>query len=340
MEKPVTDTPPSPQLFLDVVSAFQRTAALKGAIDLDLFTALGGGARGVEEIADRCRASRRGIRILLDYMVILGFVRKEKDEYTLTRDSAAFLDRRSPTCLAGMIDFRLSPTILESFRDVAAAVRKGGTVAPSEGSLAPSHAMWLDFAKAMAPMVVPMAEKIAEFLDAGSKRKMKVLDIAAGHGLYGITVAKQNPNAEVVAVDWPNVLEVAKENAEKAGVGKRHRGLPGSAFDVKLGDGYDAVLLTNFLHHFDAPTCEKLLKKIHAALAPGGRVATVEFVPNDDRVTPPESAGFALTMLVNTPAGEAYTFKELERMFKSAGFSASELHRLPPQVNAVVISKK
>jgi len=340
MNQPVAGTAPSPQRFFDVVHAFQRTAALKGAIDLDLFTAIGGGAGTIEELADRCRASQRGIRILCDYMVILGFVTKESGEYALTADAAAFLDRRSPMCLAGTTEFLLSPTILESFRDVAAAVRKGGSVAPGEGSLAPSHAMWIDFAKAMTPMMTPMAEQIAGLLDAGSKLKMKVLDIAAGHGIYGITLAKRNPNAEIVAVDWPNVLEVAKENAEAAGVAKRHRALPGSAFDVKFGDGYNAVLLTNFLHHFDAPTCEKLLKKIHAALAPGGRVVTVEFIPNDDRVTPAESAGFALTMLVATPAGDAYTFKELERMFKNAGFTGSELHRLPPLINAVVISKK
>ena len=97
------------------------------------------------------------------------------------------------------------------------------------------------------------------------------------------------------------MLQVAKRNAEKAGVQDRYELLPGSAFDVPYGGAYDAVLLTNFLHHFDHPANVSLLKKVHTALKPGGVAATLEFVPNDDRVSPPQSASFALTMLgINT----------------------------------------
>jgi 2-polyprenyl-3-methyl-5-hydroxy-6-metoxy-1,4-benzoquinol methylase len=114
--------------------------------------------------------------------------------------------------------------------------------------------------------------------------RIEVLDIAAGHGLYGIAFAKLNPQAKITAVDWRNVLQVATENAAAAGVGSRHRTIPGSAFEVDFDGTYDVVLLTNFLHHFDVPTCEAVLKRLHAALRPGGRAAILEFVPNDDRV--------------------------------------------------------
>src|SRR5207248_3593706 len=113
----------------------------------------------------------------------------------------------------------------------------------------------------------------------------------------GVTLARHNPKAKIVAVDWANVLQVAKENAQKAGVADRHSLLPGSAFEVDFGKDYDIVLITNFLHHFDLPTNEKFLKKVYAALKPGGRAVILEFVPNEDRVSPPESAGFALVML-------------------------------------------
>ena len=106
-------------------------------------------------------------------------------------------------------------------------------------------------------MALP-AELMARLVDPEAKQKLKILDIAAGHGFFGIAFARHNPNVEVVAVDWANVLEVAKENATKAGVADRYSTIPGSAFDVAYGDGYDLVLLTNFLHHFDPPTCEKL----------------------------------------------------------------------------------
>ncbi|HXM36992.1 MAG TPA: methyltransferase, partial [Pyrinomonadaceae bacterium] len=125
-----------------------------------------------------------------------------------------------------------------------------------------------------------------------------------------------------------------------AGVADRHGAIPGSAFDVDYGTGYDVILLTNFLHHFDPPTNEKLLRKVHAALANGGRAVTLEFVPNEDRISPPEAAGFSVMMLGSTPSGDAYTFAELERMASNAGFARSEIHSLPPTIQSVVISYK
>ena len=99
--------------------------------------------------------------------------------------------------------------------------------------------------------------------------------------------------------------------------------IPGSAFDVEFGREYDLVLIPNFLHHFDWNTCVGLLKRVKAALKPTGIVATSEFVPNADRVTPPMPAAFSLQMLVGTPAGDAYTFAELNGMFREAGFPQS-----------------
>src|SRR5207302_11242290 len=156
--------------------------------------------------------------------------------------------------------------------------------------------IWVNFARSMAPLTIPAAEFIAGLAGAVEAKSCKVLDIAAGHGMYGITLAKRNPNAQVVAVDWPAVLEVAKENARKFGVADRHTSRPGSAFEVEFGEGYDFVLLTNIFHHFDTPTCEKLMRRVYAALKPGVIAITLEFVPNEDRITPPIPAAISLVM--------------------------------------------
>jgi ubiquinone/menaquinone biosynthesis C-methylase UbiE len=191
----------------------------------------------------------------------------------------------------------------------------------------------------MAPLQNLAARGLAEILGVSAGEKWKVLDIAAGHGMYGITIAVENPNAEVFALDWPGVLQVAKENAEAAGVSSRFHTLPGSAFEVPYGTDYDIVLLTGFLHHFDPPAIATLLRKIHAALKPGGRAVTVEFVPNEDRVTPPIPAAFSMVMLGFTKAGDAYPFSEYDRMFRAAGFSSNELRRTPgPQ--SIIVSRK
>jgi len=171
----------------------------------------------------------------------------------------------------------------------------------------------------------------------GKTGPMKVLDIAAGHGLFGIEIAKQNPEAHVTGLDWAPVLRVALENARKAGVLDRYDMLAGSAFDVEFGGPYDAVLLTNFLHHFDQATCVGLLKKVRAALKPGGRAATLEFVPNEDRVSPPMPAAFSLVMLTSTEAGDAYTMKELRAMYEAAGFRDVIGHPIPMSPHTVVI---
>ena len=331
---------PSPLLFFQTINAHQRTDALKAAIELEVFTAIGEGNTTAAAIANRCQTAERGMRILCDYLTIMGMLTKSDNQYALTLDSATFLDQRSLAYLGGTIGFFCTPELLEGFRHMTEAVRRGGTAIDNDGTVKPDNPIWVKFARAMAPMMAMPAQLIPQLVDPNPDRKLKVLDIAAGHGLFGVGFAKNNPQAEIHAVDWRAVLEVARENAQQAGVADRYHTIEGSAFDVEFGSGYDLVLLTNFLHHFDPPTNETLLRKIHAALADGGRAVTLEFVPNDDRVTPPESAGFSIVMLAGTPSGDAYTFAELERMFANAGFSRSTIHPLPPTIQQVVISEK
>ncbi len=129
---------PSPILFFDTVNAYQRTAAIKAALELDLFTGIGEGKQSAAELAQRCEASARGMRILCDYLVVIGFLIKQDGSYSLTSDSAMFLDRRSHAYMGGAVEFLLSPLLSEGFRDIAAAVRQGGTILPEGGSVAPA----------------------------------------------------------------------------------------------------------------------------------------------------------------------------------------------------------
>ncbi len=324
-------------LFL-TFTAYQRTEALKAAVELDLFTAIAEGNDTPPAIAVRCRAAERGVRMLCDGLAAAGIITKDGGRYALDPETGPLLDRRSPIYIGCAIDFMASPMVRQGFATLTEAVRKGGTAVDEQGSIAPEHPVWVDFAHAMAPVATFSAQLLAVLLDAGAGKPWKVLDIAAGHGMFGITLAQHNPHARITALDWPNVLTVAVENARKIGVADRFDTIPGDAFSVGYGSGYDLILLTNILHHFDTAACEKLLRRVHAALAPGGRAVTLEFVPDASRVTPVEAAGFALTMLAMTPAGDAYTFAEYEPMFARAGFVRSELHELPPSVQRVIIS--
>jgi len=331
---------PSPALVFDTINAYQKTAAIKAAIELDLFAAMAGAPATVEIIAGHCHASPRGIRILCDHLTVLGLLTKSGDQYALSPDSAVFLNPKSPAFIGGTLEFLLSNEIKGAFDHFTDAVRKGGTAQSRDGTVAPEHPVWISFARSMGPLMAPAAAGLAELIALDQSHPTKVLDISASHGMWGAAFATKYPKAQIVALDWAPVLEVASENARATGVADRFSTIAGSAFEVEFGGDYDVVLAPNFLHHFNAADCVRFLKKAHAALRPGGTVAIVEFVPNPDRITPPAAAGFSLIMLATTPEGDAYTFAEYSDMLAQAGFNPPTVHSLPASLNVAVISRK
>jgi 2-polyprenyl-3-methyl-5-hydroxy-6-metoxy-1,4-benzoquinol methylase len=329
---------PTPDLFFEAATAYVRTEALRTAVELGVFTAVAAGAHTAAELAQRCRASDKGMRVLCDYLVVVGFLRKDGTRYMLSADTAMFLDRNSPAYMGGVLEFLHTPTLRQGYANLTAAVRKGGTVVSADGLLATENPDWVHFARAMVPMMIVPAQRSAQLVDRPASAKLKVLDIAAGHGLFGIEVAKRFVHAEVTGLDWPNVLEVARENAQRAGLSQRYHTLAGDAFEIELGEGYDVVLIPNFLHHFSLERCVAFLQRVHRSLRSDGIAITVEFVPDENRVSPPLPATFAMVMLVATAEGDAYTWQQLDAMFKRAGFQRSSLHALAPSAEHAIVS--
>jgi len=330
-----TTEAPSADVVFDTLFAYQRSAALKAALDLDLFSHIEDGANTAAAAAARCGASERGVRILCDYLATIDLLEKFGNAYRLPPTSAAFLSQRSPMYMGSTARFLLMPGVKNNFDDLTSAVRRGG-VSPAGNTVSPENPIWVEFARAMVPMMAPAAHGIAEALSIESAGGARVLDIAASHGMFGITLALRNPGVEVTAVDWASVLEVATENAAAQGVTDRIHMKPGDAFEVDFGAGYDVALVTNFLHHFDHPTCISFLSKVRRSLKTGGRVVVLEMVPNPDRISPAVPARFSLTMLGGTPAGDAYTLDELRDQLEKAGFASVSSHSLPTPETIIV----
>ena len=213
---------PSPAIIFDTLLAYQRTAALRAAVELDLFKAVGDGPSDAATLAVKCSASERGTRILCDYLVIMGLLAKQDGLYSHSPTSALFLDPRSPACVASITRFLADPMMLAPYEHLADIVRNGRTSLPGDGSVSAENPVWVEFAHSMAPMMAPLAGPLGKIaLEGQAAGPIQVLDIAAGHGLFGIEVAKQDPAAHITALDWAAVLEVAEANAAKAGVAAR-----------------------------------------------------------------------------------------------------------------------
>ena len=338
MLKKSAETPAGPmELFFDAIFGFHRTRVLKTALELDVFTNIAGGAATPAALARRSETSERGMRILCDYLAGLGFLEKKSGRYELTR-SSVFLNKKSRAYIGTAAEYLMSQEQIDRLQDFTSAVQKGGVA--GEGVVASKHVGWIQFARAMAPLMARPAEMLADMIAAGGERRLKVLDIAAGHGLYGLAIAKRNPNAEIVAVDWGDVLEVAYENARRANLSERFSTIPGSAFEVDYGDGYDLALLVNFLHHFDLDMSGQICGKVYRALKSGGRAAIVEFIPDEERTSPRIAVEFSITMLATTPSGDAHTYSDYDRILKSSGFSSSAIQELPSTPLRVVLARK
>jgi 2-polyprenyl-3-methyl-5-hydroxy-6-metoxy-1,4-benzoquinol methylase len=329
---------PNPGLVWDTLNAHQRTAALRAAVELNVFGALSAGHKTAAAIAQHCGVPERGIRILCDSLTISGLIAKSEDGYSHTPTSAVFLAPDSPASMAPTVPFILSAKIRRASDLLTETIRRGHT-ALEEPLAGEEVTEWVTFAQSMHPMMGPAAEFMAEVASQQGP-PAKVLDVAASHGLFGMAFARRSAATKVVAQDFPSVLDVTRAKVSQAGLDAQYDYLPGSAFTIDLGTGYDVILVTNLYHHFDMPTCEVLMRRFHAALNDGGKMLILEMVPNEDRISLPAPASFAMMMLCNTPAGDAFTLSEYQQMLTASGFSSIEKLDVPHSPQQLVVAVK
>jgi 2-polyprenyl-3-methyl-5-hydroxy-6-metoxy-1,4-benzoquinol methylase len=338
-----SSVPPSPSRLSEYAFAFQRTAAVRAAVGVDLFTAIDEGHNTLAALAQRCGGAERGIRILCDYLVALGLLTCEGESYLAAPDAAAYLSRRSPIFIGDALGFVASPTALKAvLDDPAAVVRRGGTVlGEAEHHAAPDHVDWTSYARTVAPLMARSAIFLAELVaNRGSGTVKRILDIAAGPGQNGIALAKRLPQAEVTAIDWPHVLDVAQENARADGLGERWQALPGSALDVLVGGPYDLALIVRILPLLAPQDREALLRRAHAALTPGEMIVVLQIVLNDDHASLPFAAMMNFNILATTPSGQVPTAGELNALLRTAGFDHVQWDDLPDSDERIAICRK
>jgi ubiquinone/menaquinone biosynthesis C-methylase UbiE len=281
---------------------------------------LDGGSKTVEEVAAQSGASVRGLRAVMNALAGLGLLTKDAEgRYGLTADSAAFLVSTKPGFLGGVIK-HTSTQLVPKWLRLEEVVRTGKPAASVNREKVGAE-FFHKFVEDIFPMSYPSAQRLAEALViADAKKPVKVLDLAAGSGVWGIALAQRSLRVTVTAVDWPGVLDVTRKVATRLGVAGRFSFVAGDLATADFGRGHHIATLGHILHSEGERRGRALLKKTFKALAKGGTIAIAEFLVDDARTGPPVSLIFAVNMLVNTDEGDTWSFDEIAGWLREAGF--------------------
>jgi ubiquinone/menaquinone biosynthesis C-methylase UbiE len=312
--------PVTPERIYQFAFGYAPPLVLEAAIRHHVFDYLDNGPKPVEAISEATGASVRGLTAILDVLVGLEFLSKDaQGNYALTAESAAFLVSSKPGFQGGLIR-HTSEHLLPKWLSLNEVVATGQPTQSVNQQFAGS-----DFFEKFVNDIFPMSYNVAQELAAHLKLSeatapVRVLDLAAGSGVWGIALAQSSTQVSVTAVDWPGVIHITRANAERFGLATRFAFHEGDLQQADFGSGHNVATLGHILHSEGVERSKALLKKTYAALATGGTIAIAEFLVNAERTGPMNGLVFAVNMLVNTDSGGTYSFEEIANWLSEAGF--------------------
>jgi (2Fe-2S) ferredoxin/SAM-dependent methyltransferase len=310
-----------PDDLVRTVRGFMESRVLLTALELDLFTAVGGGATAAA-VAEARQLSLHGTTRLLNAITGMGLLTKKDGLFDNTALSARYLAAGAREDARDALKHNLG--LWSRWSTLTEAVRQGRRVAPTDTG-AGGDDWTVPFIAAMHRNAALRAPQVVQAVGAAGARRL--LDVGGGSGAYAIAFAQANPLLEAEVFDLPTVVPIARGHIEAAGLQDRLRTRTGDLRSDAFGSGYDLVLLCAICHMLSPEENLDLLRRVHAALAPGGRVVVQDFVLDPDGTTPAHASLFALNMLVGTPAGSTYTEVEYVEWLRAAGFA--EAARVP-----------
>lgn len=327
----------TPERIMQFTWSYVPPLVLEAAIHHRVFDVLDEGAKTVKETAAATGASERGLRAIMNVLVGLDFLAKDEGgRYALTPESAAFLVSGKPGFQGGVLR-HISRQLVPKWLALNEIVGTGQPAAAVN-----QHGQGVEFFQQFVTDIFPMSYPSARVLAGhlGLKSGAKVLDLAAGSGVWGIALAESGAGVTVTAVDWAGVLPATRATVERFGLSDRYTFVGGDLMEAEFGTGYDVATLGHILHSEGEARSRKLLKKTFDALAPGGTIAIGEFLVNEDRRGPLGSLFFAANMLVNTDEGDTFSFGEISGWLKEAGFVDARLLEAPGPSPLVLATKR
>jgi 3-hydroxy-5-methyl-1-naphthoate 3-O-methyltransferase len=307
-----------PDRLEQMIRGFMPSRCVLTALELDIFTAVGGGATA-DEVGAKIHASARGVSMLLNALVALGLLSKTGDRYQNTAESARFFVQDSKdNHRNGLLHMA---NLWHRWGTLTEAVRRGSRI-PADRDRSPEWTM--SFIAGMQRNAKDRAPLVVKAL--GTTGVRRVLDLGGGSGAYSIAFAKASVELRCDILDVPEVVPLTKEYVGKAGVEKQVSVRAGDMLRDDLGSGYDLIMLNAICHMFSAEQNEQLFRRALQALAPNGRLAVQDFILNAEKTGPTQAALFSLNMLVGTESGASYSEPEYKTWMSAAGFAY--VHRI------------
>lgn len=328
----------TPERLMQLGSAYAPPIIIGAAVSNKVFDTLAKGSKTAEEVSKETGASARGLRAIMNALVGLELLKKNGDKYSLTPESEAFLVSNKPGTLAGFFPMSMK-RVIPLWLKLDETVRTGQP-AEARNEEHPGTEFFTELVENIIPMSYPSAQALAEHLQvAEAKDPMRVLDIAAGSGIWGIALAQKSPQVQVTAVDWAGMIPTTKRITQKFGVADRFKFIEADIGKADFGNGYDIAILGHILHSEGEERSRHLLKKTFGALKPGGIIAIGDWLVNDERTEPLPSLLFAVTMLVNTEQGDTFSFNEIRNWLEEAGFKNPRTLEAPGPSPLVLATK-
>ena len=311
-----------------MIRGYMPSRCILTALELDLFTAIGGGSSAAQA-ASRIGTNPRATEMLLNALVALGLLEKQGEQFKNTGESQRFFaggskDNQRNGLLHGADLWHRWSTLTE-------VVRTGKRIS-FEGD---RSAEWTrNFIAAMQHNARNRAPFVVEAL--GTQGVRRILDLGGGSAIYSIAFARASSEAQCEILDLPAVVPLTREYLADAGLSARISVRTGDMFAEDLGSGWDLIMLNAICHMFSEEQNRELFRRARHALAPKGRLAVQDFILRPDKTQPLQAALFSINMLVGTDSGASYSEPEYTHWMKEAGFDQIRWIDMPGPSDLIV----
>jgi 3-hydroxy-5-methyl-1-naphthoate 3-O-methyltransferase len=328
----------TPERLMQFGFAYAPPLIIGAAVSNRVFDTLADGPKSIDEVSRETGASARGLRAIMNALAGLELLTKRDGKYALTPESENFLVRNKPGTLAGFFSMnRLR--LIQLWMKLDEIVRTGQP-AEARNLEGPGTEFFTELVENIIPTSYGSAQVLADHLRvADATKPVRVLDLAAGSGIWGIALAQKSPRVQVTAVDWAGMIPTTKRITKKFGVSDRFKYIEGDLLDAEFGSGYDIATLGHILHSEGEERSRKLLKKTAPALKSGATIAIGEWLVNDERTEPLNGLVFAVNMLVNTERGDTFSFNEIKSWLEETGFEDARTLEAPGPSPLVLATK-